>query len=189
MCLPNVKNASPRVTHPLPAISLVLFASFPGHNEANIVRARTPRSPPLYPLRTLFCCRRDSGTPRRIACPNPLPPHALLRSAGTSVASGLVIPSLIIGAGMGRLVGEGLHWVLAALGMGTEWADPGLFAFVGAGAFFGGVSRLTVSLVVIMLELTGSLNHLLPLMTAVMTAKWVADGFTHPLYHALLQVA
>lgn len=37
--------------------------------------------------------------------------------------------------------------------------------------FFAGVSRLTISLTVIMLELTGSLTHLLPLMTAIMTAK------------------
>ena len=33
-----------------------------------------------------------------------------------------------------------------------------------------------VSLVVIMFELTGGLQYIVPLMVAVMTAKWVADS-------------
>lgn len=32
------------------------------------------------------------------------------------------------------------------------WVDPGAFALVGAGAFMGGVTRLTISLAVIMME-------------------------------------
>ena len=32
------------------------------------------------------------------------------------------------------------------------WIDPGVFALIGAGAFMGGVTRLTVALAVIMME-------------------------------------
>ena len=32
------------------------------------------------------------------------------------------------------------------------WIDPGAFALIGAGAFMGGVTRLTVALAVIMME-------------------------------------
>lgn len=109
-------------------------------------------------------------------------------TAGSCISSGLVIPMIIMGACMGRLVGQAAHDMGTALGAGGDWLDPGLFAFIGAGAFFAGVSRLTISLTVIMLELTGSLTHLFPLMTAIMTAKSIADQFTHPLYHALLEV-
>lgn len=32
------------------------------------------------------------------------------------------------------------------------WIDPGVFSLIGAGAFMGGVTRLTVALAVIMME-------------------------------------
>ncbi|PIO40767.1 hypothetical protein AB205_0152120, partial [Aquarana catesbeiana] len=40
-----------------------------------------------------------------------------------------------------------------------------------------GVTRMTVSLVVIMFELTGGLEYIVPLMAAAVTSKWVADAF------------
>lgn len=45
------------------------------------------------------------------------------------------------------------------------------------GVFSGGVTRMTVSLVVIMFELTGGLEYIVPLMAAAVTSKWVADAF------------
>eukprot|EP00794_Sanderia_malayensis_P007395 gene7395-8215_t len=47
---------------------------------------------------------------------------------------------------------------------------------VGAAATLGGVTRMTVSLVVIMFELTGGLPYIVPLMVAIMTSKWVGDA-------------
>ena len=48
---------------------------------------------------------------------------------------------------------------------------------IGAAAALGGVTRMTVSLVVIMFELTGGLNYIVPIMVAVMISKWVGDAF------------
>lgn len=53
---------------------------------------------------------------------------------------------------------------------------PGLYAMVGAAAVLGGVTRMTISLVVIMFEITGSVNYIVPLMAAVMASKWVGDA-------------
>ena len=50
---------------------------------------------------------------------------------------------------------EGSYWA---------WMDPGAFALVGAASFFGGVSRLTMSLTVIMV----GFNCLLHKITQVM---------------------
>ena len=37
----------------------------------------------------------------------------------------------------------------------------------------------SVSLVVIMFELTGGLMYIVPLMVAIMTSKWIGDAFVH----------
>ncbi|ESN98455.1 hypothetical protein HELRODRAFT_134312, partial [Helobdella robusta] len=63
----------------------------------------------------------------------------------------------------------------------------GAFALVGAASFFGGVSRLTMSLAVIMVELTNDVQFLLPIMSSIMVSKWVGDLFTHPYYLSLLE--
>jgi chloride channel 3/4/5 len=49
---------------------------------------------------------------------------------------------------------------------------------VGAAAFLAGVSRMTVSLTVIMFELTGEVDYIPPFMIAILTAKWVADALS-----------
>nr|XP_035941449.1 H(+)/Cl(-) exchange transporter 3 isoform X9 [Halichoerus grypus] len=103
------------------------------------------------------------------------------------VPSGLFIPSMAIGAIAGRIVGiavEQLAYYHHDWFIFKEWCEvgadcitPGLYAMVGAAACLGGVTRMTVSLVVIVFELTGGLEYIVPLMAAVMTSKWVGDAF------------
>jgi len=105
---------------------------------------------------------------------------------GSQVPSGLFMPSLVVGATTGRLLG----WVISILHeevgdkfpfqgcVGrTDCIFPSLYAVVGAAAFLGGTTRLTVSLAVIMLELTGGMDYMVPLMVAVVPSKWVGDAF------------
>lgn len=84
---------------------------------------------------------------------------------GCKVPSGIIIPALDAGALFGRLVGQALPDI-----------SPGIFAMVGAAAFLAGISRMTVSLAVIMFELTGEVDYIPPFMMAILTAKWVADS-------------
>lgn len=84
---------------------------------------------------------------------------------GCKVPSGIIIPALDAGAFFGRLVGQ---WITTI--------SPGIFAMVGAAAFLAGVSRMTISLCVIMFELTGELEYIVPQMIAILVAKWVADA-------------
>jgi chloride channel 3/4/5 len=86
---------------------------------------------------------------------------------GCKVPSGIIIPSLDAGALFGRLIGQVIPGI-----------SPGIFAMVGAAAFLAGVSRMTVSLTVIMFELTGEVDYIPPFMIAILTAKWVADALS-----------
>ncbi|KHN97304.1 Chloride channel, voltage gated [Metarhizium album ARSEF 1941] len=86
---------------------------------------------------------------------------------GCKVPSGIIIPALDAGALFGRMVGQLVPDI-----------SPGIFAMVGSAAFLAGVSRMTVSLAVIMFELTGEVNFIPPFMAAILTAKWVADSIS-----------
>ncbi|XP_023601214.1 LOW QUALITY PROTEIN: H(+)/Cl(-) exchange transporter 4 [Myotis lucifugus] len=106
---------------------------------------------------------------------------------GMKIPSGLFIPSMAVGAMAGRMVGIGVEqlayhhhdWIIFRnwCRPGADCVTPGLYAMVGAAACLGGVTRMTVSLVVIMFELTGGLEYIVPLMAAAVTSKWVADAF------------
>uniref|UniRef100_A0A8C1K5Y7 Chloride channel protein n=1 Tax=Cyprinus carpio TaxID=7962 RepID=A0A8C1K5Y7_CYPCA len=107
---------------------------------------------------------------------------------GIKVPSGLFIPSIAVGAIAGRLLGVGMEQLAVHnherkifrgwCSPGADCITPGLYAMVGAAACLGGVTRMTVSLVVIMFELTGGLEYIVPLMAATMTSKWVADALS-----------
>jgi chloride channel 3/4/5 len=86
---------------------------------------------------------------------------------GCKVPSGVIIPALDAGALFGRLIGQSITSI-----------SPGIFAMVGAAAFLAGVSRMTISLAVIMFELTGQLDYVVPHMLAILVAKWVADAIS-----------
>lgn len=104
---------------------------------------------------------------------------------GMKVPSGLFIPSMAVGAIMGRMIGIGMEQLVVAnrdnpifknMCQSECMITPGLYAMVGAAATLGGVTRMTVSLVVIMFELTGGLQYIVPLMLAAMASKWVGDA-------------
>ncbi|KZS94576.1 Cl-channel protein [Sistotremastrum niveocremeum HHB9708] len=107
---------------------------------------------------------------------------------GMMIPAGIFLPTIAIGACLGRAVGlivQGIHrahpgaWLFSACPPDptVRCISPGFYSVIGATAMLGGVTRMTVSLVVIMFELTGALSHVLPIMIAVMSSKWVADAF------------
>ncbi len=119
-------------------------------------------------------------------------------AAGTQISCGLVVPMLLIGALYGRLLGRAVVDLFGVHGdddstdrdavYSWDWMDPGAFALLGAVSFFAGVTRLTMSLAVIMVEITNDIQFLLLIMTTIMFAKWVGDLFTHSIYHSLLEL-
>eukprot|EP01062_Namystynia_karyoxenos_P023284 TRINITY_DN18988_c0_g1_i1.p1 TRINITY_DN18988_c0_g1~~TRINITY_DN18988_c0_g1_i1.p1 ORF type:complete len:932 (+),score=258.10 TRINITY_DN18988_c0_g1_i1:75-2870(+) len=108
--------------------------------------------------------------------------YTLLASVtfGIAVPSGLFIPSMIIGASVGRLAGVVMH----------SWSsdlDPGVYALVGAAACLGGITRMTVSLAAILVETTNDPNLILPIMLSLAVSKAVAEQFNESIYDIVLE--
>jgi len=94
---------------------------------------------------------------------------------------GLFAPSLILGSSLGYLVGSGTHHLL-------ELGTPTTYAFAGMGAFFSAVSKVPITAIVIVFEMTTDFNLVLPLMIASCTSFWVAEMLTpRSLYDRLLE--
>ncbi|XP_072969303.1 chloride channel protein CLC-c-like isoform X2 [Typha angustifolia] len=97
---------------------------------------------------------------------------------GIAVPSGLFIPVILAGATYGRIVGT-------LLGPISD-LDPGLFALLGAASFLGGTMRMTVSVCVILLELTNDLLMLPLVMLVLLISKTVADSFNKGVYDQIV---
>lgn len=107
---------------------------------------------------------------------------------GIKVPAGIYVPSMVVGGLMGRIVGHLVQYLTVRFPDASLFAScpvdaglescvtPGVYALVAAGATMCGVTRLSVTLAVILFELTGSLDHVLPFSLAVLVAKWTADA-------------
>lgn len=100
-------------------------------------------------------------------------------SYGCKVPAGIFVPSMAIGASFGRMVGimvQALHEsfpnsaFFASCEPDVPCITPGTYAFLGAGAALSGIMHLTISVTVIMFELTGALTYILPTMVCPVLA-------------------
>lgn len=108
---------------------------------------------------------------------------------GIKLPAGIFIPSLAVGACFGRIVGlivQWLQWTQPHMSF-FSWCSasdgacivPGVYAMVGATATLSGVTRTSVSLAVIMFELTGTLTYSIPVMVSILVARTLADALEH----------
>ncbi|KAG8832491.1 glycerol ethanol, ferric requiring protein, partial [Serendipita sp. 400] len=107
-------------------------------------------------------------------------------SYGCKVPAGIFIPSMAIGATFGRMVGILVKAIyrqypesgwFAVCDPNIPCITPGTYAFLGAAAALSGVMRITVTVVVVMFELTGALTYILPTMIVLLVTKAVGDWF------------
>ncbi|XP_030373592.1 chloride channel protein 2 isoform X5 [Scaptodrosophila lebanonensis] len=106
------------------------------------------------------------------------------------VPSGMFIPVFKIGAGFGRLVGEFMAWWFphgVRYGGRLSPIMPGGYAVVGAAAFSGSVTH-TVSVAVIVFEMTGQITHVVPVMIAVLVANAVAALLQPSIYDSIILI-
>jgi CIC family chloride channel protein len=82
-------------------------------------------------------------------------------TVGTGGSAGDFAPSLVLGGLFGGAFGRAV-----ALLLDDPRIDPGAFALVGMGTFYGGIAHVPVSSLVMVCELAGSYDLLVPLMLA-----------------------
>jgi len=103
---------------------------------------------------------------------------------GCKVPAGIFVPSMAAGATFGRALGIIIDYaykknpnlaIFSACDEGDKCIIPGTYAFLGAAAGLCGITDLTVTVVIIMFELTGAIRYILPTMIVVAITKGIND--------------
>ncbi|KPI87844.1 putative CLC-type chloride channel [Leptomonas seymouri] len=104
---------------------------------------------------------------------------------GTFLPAGILVPSLAIGAMYGRAFGIMLRAIQESYADSTVFMEcsdqdlcviPGVYAIVGAASVLTGVTRMTICLAIIMFELTGSLEYMVPVVIGILCAKGAGEA-------------
>jgi CIC family chloride channel protein len=94
---------------------------------------------------------------------------ATVMTLGSGGSGGIFAPSLFMGAMLGFLFGEAAHYVFPSV-----TAPAGAYAMVGMAAFFGGAAHAPVTAILILFEMTGDYNIILPLMLATVVSTLIS---------------
>jgi chloride channel protein, CIC family len=101
---------------------------------------------------------------------------------GSGAPGGLFAPSLILGSCLGHIIGVGELYI-------TGVGSPTTYALAGMGGFFSAVSKVPITAIVIVFEMTTDFNLVLPLMIVSVAAYLVADKVVPgSLYEKLLEL-
>uniref|UniRef100_A0A0R3RY87 Chloride channel protein n=1 Tax=Elaeophora elaphi TaxID=1147741 RepID=A0A0R3RY87_9BILA len=106
-----------------------------------------------------------------------------------AVPAGIFVPSFVIGACGGRLIGEimALLYPQGIRGPDGPQIFPGLYAVVGAAAYTGSVTH-SLSIAVIVCETTGQLSPLLPVLIALMIGNAISSFLQPSIYESMIEI-
>uniref|UniRef100_A0A914HQ07 BHLH domain-containing protein n=1 Tax=Globodera rostochiensis TaxID=31243 RepID=A0A914HQ07_GLORO len=106
-----------------------------------------------------------------------------------ALPAGIFVPSFVIGACGGRIIGELMVVVFpeGIRGLDGPQIYPGLYAVVGAAAYTGAVTH-SLSIAVIVCETTGQLSALLPVLIALMVANAVSSFLQPSIYESIINI-
>jgi chloride channel protein, CIC family len=101
---------------------------------------------------------------------------------GSGAPGGLFAPSLILGSCLGHIIGVCELYI-------TGVGSPTTYALAGMGGFFSAVSKVPITAIVIVFEMTTDFNLVLPLMIVSVAAYLVAEKVVPgSLYEKLLEL-
>eukprot|EP00755_Sulcionema_specki_P019051 Sspe_Gene.68434::Locus_40370_Transcript_2_2_Confidence_0.600_Length_3153::g.68434::m.68434/K05016/CLCN7; chloride channel 7 len=106
----------------------------------------------------------------------------ILLTVGLFLPQGLFVPHIVMGALCGRLTGTFVYQYI------SHEAKPGTYALMGAAGMLAGSSRITISLSVIIFEITNDIQYLVPIIMVVLISKNIGDLFNEPYYECLIEL-
>ena len=113
-----------------------------------------------------------------------------LLAYGSGAAGGIFAPSLVLGAALGCLVSflaQGAYTGFGSWPVPEALGDTTTYALTGMGAFFSAVTRVPITAIVIVFEMTADFNLVLPLMIGSGIAYLIADrASSGSIYNRLL---
>ena len=107
-------------------------------------------------------------------------------TVGSGAVGGVLTPTLFIGCAVGALVGGVLHELLP-----TIVSVPAAYALIGMGSFLSATTLAPLTSILLIFEMTGDYEIVLPLMLACVSSHYTAKVYRHgkSVYHASLQGA
>jgi len=107
-------------------------------------------------------------------------------TAGSGAVGGVLTPTLFIGCAVGALFGGGLHQFLP-----TIVSVPAAYALIGMGGFLSATTLAPLTCILMIFEMTGDYEMVLPLMLACVAAHYTAKAYRNgrSVYHASLHSA
>jgi CIC family chloride channel protein len=94
---------------------------------------------------------------------------ATVMTLGSGGSGGIFAPSLFMGAMLGSLFGQVAHGLFPSV-----TAPAGAYAMVGMAAFFSSAAHAPITAILILFEMTGDYNIILPLMLATVVSTLIA---------------
>ena len=107
-------------------------------------------------------------------------------TVGSGAVGGVLTPTLFIGCAVGALLGGVLHQL-----MPTIVSVPAAYALIGMGGFLSATTLAPLTSILMIFEMTGDYEIVLPLMLACVTAHYTAKVYRNgkSVYHASLHAA
>jgi len=105
---------------------------------------------------------------------------ATIITLGAGGSGGIFAPSLFMGAMLGESFGQIAHQIFPAI-----TAPPGAYALVGMAAFFSGAAFAPVTAILILFEMTGDYQIILPLMLATVLSTLIARAISRESIYTL----
>lgn len=130
---------------------------------------------------------------------------------GLKLPCGIYVPSMVVGALYGRTFAMFIQWsnykynlnlgdqgvndlstsvmrfICSPDSSNNECVDLGIYSMISAGAFMAGITRMNITLVTILFELTSSYTYVLPISISIAVANWLGSLIEkNSLYESLL---